>query len=227
MQKQVYNEISKSQKKMISDKLIYNTYLKISRTQSGLPFRFRKQWDGFEESQAYPHVLRLKNFFSRNRGVDINDFFTAPYTIYPGESGFDLSFYSSQKAIKIYSLAMRKKILLPPDDEFHLNGIAKGLKFIQTFCFYKKINIDDYIKFKDGVQSAFITHLKERKINIYNLFAFEGFEKKLSENDPDLLRFTLGDIYDNISVFRAKFLGSKSAKLLATIGVQKIKKNLS
>jgi len=39
---------------MTLDKLIYNTYLKISRTQSGLPFRFRKQWEGFEESIVYP-----------------------------------------------------------------------------------------------------------------------------------------------------------------------------
>lgn len=212
---------------MINDKLIYNTYLKISRTHSGLPFRFRKQWEGFEESYVYPHVLRLKNFFTRNKGVDINDFFSAPYTIYPGESGFDLSFYSSPKAIKVYTLAMRKKILLPPDDAFHLKGIAKGLKFIQTFCYFKKISIDDYVKFKDGVQSAFIVHLKDRKINIYNLFAFDNFEKCLSQNDPDLLRFTLGDIYDNISVFRTKFLGSKSAKFLAIEGLKKIKRNLS
>lgn len=212
---------------MINDKLIYNTYLKISRTQSGLPFRFRKQWEGFEDSHLYPHVLRLKNFFSRNKGVDINDFFSAPYTIYPGESGFDLSFYSSPKAIKVYTLAMRKKILLPPDDEFHLKGIAKGLKFIQTFCYFKKIKIEDYLKFKDGVQNAFIVHLKDRKINIYNLFAFENFESVLSQNDPDLLRFTLGDIYDNISVFRTKYLGSKSAKYLAIEGLKKIKRNLS
>lgn len=212
---------------MINDKLIYNTYLKISRTQSGLPFRFRKQWEGFEESHVYPHVLRLKNFFSRNKSVDITDFFSAPYTIYPGESGFDLSFYSSPKAIKIYTLAMRKKIMLPPDDEFHLKSIAKGLKFIQAFCYYKRINIDDYPKFKDGVQSAFITHLKDRKISIYNLFAFDAFEKCLAENDPDLLRFTLGDIYDNIPVFRTKYLGSKSAKTLSTIGLKKIKRNLS
>jgi hypothetical protein len=212
---------------MINDKLIYNTYLKISRTQSGMPFRFRKQWEGFEESHVYPHVLRLKNFFSRNRNVDINDFFSAPYTVYPGESGFDLSFYSSPKAIKVYTLAVRKKMLLSPDDNYHLNSIAKGLKFIQTFCYNSKIYVDDYPKFKDGVQSMFITHLKEKKISIYNLFAFNNFEKYLAENDPDLLRFTLGELYDNIPVFRTKYLGSKSAKLLASSGLIKIKRNLA
>jgi len=212
---------------VISEKIIYNTFLKISRSNSGLPYRLRKQWDSFETTEAYPYVLKLKNFFSRNSSVDVTDFFNAPYTIYPGESGFDLKFYSTQNAVKVYTLAMRKNQLLSPDDKFHLNQIAKGLKFIQKFCCYKLINVDDYPKFKDGVQSAFVTHLKERKISIYNLFAFEAFEVQLKQNDPDLLRFTLGDLYDNIPVFRTKYISSKSAKYLATAGLSKIKKNLS
>jgi hypothetical protein len=118
-------------------------------------------------------------------------------------------------------------MLLSPDDNYHLNSIAKGLKFIQTFCYNSKIYVDDYPKFKDGVQSMFITHLKEKKISIYNLFAFNNFEKYLAENDPDLLRFTLGELYDNIPVFRTKYLGSKSAKLLASSGLIKIKRNLA
>ena len=212
---------------MTLDKLIYNTYLKISRTQSGLPFRFRKQWEGFEESIVYPHVLRLKNFFTRNKNVDVTEFFNAPYTIYPGESGFDLNFYSSPKAIKVYTMSLKKKLLLPPDDSYHLKNIVKGLKFIQQFCEEKAIAVDDYPNYKDGIQNTFITHLKNHNVSIYNLFVFANFEKQLQLHDPDLLRFTLGDIYDNISVFRTKFLGSTSAKQLAIAGLRKIKKNLA
>lgn len=212
---------------MISEKLIYNTFLKISRTKSGLPYRLRKQWDDFETSEAYPYVLKLKNFFSRNHSVDLSEFFTAPYTIYPGESGFDLKFYSSQNAIKVYTLAMKQKLLLPPDDAFHLNKIAKGLSFIKQFCREKSINVLDYPTFKDGVQHAFITHLKDRKISLYNLFAFDNFDKCFQQNDPDLLRFTLGDIYDNIPVFRTKYLSSKTAKYLAVQGLKKISGNNS
>jgi len=212
---------------MISEKIIYNTFLKISRTKSGLPFRFRKQWDNFETSEAYPYVLKLKNFFSRNHSVDLAEFFIAPYTIYPGESGFDLKFYSSQNAIKVYTLAMKQKLLLPPDDKFHLNSIAKGLAFIKQFCKDKAITVQEYPLFKDGVQHAFITHLKDRKISLYNLFAFENFDKCLQQNDPDLLRFTLGDIYDNIPVFRTKYFSSKTAKYLAMQGLKKILGNKS
>lgn len=125
---------------MISEKIIYNVYLKTSRSNAGLPFRFRKQWHGFETTPQYQHVLRLRNFFSRNKGVDINEFFTAPYTIYPGESGFDLAFYSSPKAIKIYTMAQKKKLFLDPDNVYHLNNIAKGLKYIFDFVRKRILN---------------------------------------------------------------------------------------
>lgn len=211
---------------MISEKFIYNTFLRISRSQSGLPFRLRKQWHGFEETEQYPLVLRLKNFFSRNQGVDMNEFFAAPYTVYPGESGFDLAFYSSPKAIKVYTISLKKKMLLQPDDIYHLEHISRGLKFIQQFCYTKKIPLEEYLKYKEGVQSGFVVHLKNRKISIYNLFAFQDFDRYLKENDPDLLRFTLGELYDQIPVFRTKYLGSTKAKILAARGLDKIKNNL-
>ena len=156
----------------------------------------------------------------------MNEFFLAPYTMYPGESGFDLTFYSSPKAVKIYSLSLKKKMLLPPDETYHLESIAKGLKFIQQFCYTKKIPIDNYLQYKEGVQSGFIVHLKQRKISIYNLFAFSDFDKYLRENDPDLMRFTLGELYDTIPVYRTKYLGSTKAKILAAKGLDKIKNNL-
>jgi len=211
---------------MLSEKLIYNTFLKISRTRSGLPFRFRKQWHGFEETIYYPKLLKLKNFFSRNKGVDVIDFFEAPYTVYAGESGFDLDFYSSQKAISIYTISLKKKMMLPPDEKYHLDKILQGLKFIQKFCLSKGMELSDYVKFREGVQSAFIIHLKERKISIYNLFAFSEFDLYLRQNDPDLLRFTLGDLYDQVPVFRTKYMNSNVAKKVATKGLEKIKQNL-
>ena len=88
MQEQIHNEIfEQPQNKIISEKNIYNTFLKISRSQSGLPYKLRKQWHGFENTEYYPLVLRLKNFFIRNQSVDMIEYFKAPYTIYPGESG--------------------------------------------------------------------------------------------------------------------------------------------
>lgn len=207
---------------MISEKIIYNVFLKISRTQAGLPYRFRKQWHGFEETPQYKHVLRLKNFFSRNKSVDINEFFAAPFTIYPGESGFDLAFYSSPKAIKIYTLAQKKKLYLPPDDSFHLNNIAKGLKYIWRFCQENNIKLRDYPTFKNGVHPIFITHIKERRVSIYNMFAFDSFEGELLKCDAETLRFILDETYDNIAVFRTKYLNSNQAKKLASLGLKKL-----
>jgi hypothetical protein len=207
---------------MISEKIIYNLFLKVSRSQAGLPYRLRKQWHGFEETPHYQHVLRLKNFFSRNKSVDINDFFSAPYTIYPGESGFDLPFYSSPKAIKIYTLAQKKKLLLEPDDNYHLQSITKGLKYIFRYCKEKNIKIFQYPEYREGIHPAFISHLKENRVSIYNMFAFENFDKWLRTVDSDILHFILGDLYNNLDVFRTKFLTSKYAKKLSTVGLKKI-----
>jgi hypothetical protein len=210
------------------ERLIYNTYLKYSRGKLGMPYRVRKHWEGFETSTAFPKVNKLKNFFSRNQNVSIEDFFNAPYTIYPGESGFDLDFYASQKAIKIYSLFLKKQMhQLSPDDDFHLKHISKGLKFILEFCRERGIEIDDYIAYKDGVQSSFIVHIKERKISLYNLFGFNQFEKYFYSNDPDVVRFTLGELYDSLPIYRTKYLASKKAKSLVVLGLKKIKNNIS
>lgn len=211
---------------MISEKIIYNTFLKTSRSKSGLPYRLRKQWHGFENTPHYAHVLKLKNFFGRNRSVDMAEFFEAPYTIYPGESGFDLDFYSSQKAIKIYTLALRKKMLLDPDDQYHLNQVSKGLKFILRFCQENNIGLNKYLSFTTGVQRQFVTHLKDRKISIYNLFAFTDFDKEFKTGDADILRFTLSDVYDNIDIFRTKYLNSRLLRKIAEIGLAKVEKVL-
>jgi hypothetical protein len=211
---------------MISEKLIYNVFLKTSRSKSGLPYRLRKQWHGFEDSPQYAQVLKLRNFFERNRSVDVAEFFEAPYTIYPGESGFDLDFFSSQKAIKVYTLSLKKKMLLDADDSYHLQCIVRGLKFIQAYCHKKALSLDQYLKQREAVQSEFIVHLKERRISIYNLFAFVEFDKHLRQHDPDLLRFTLGDLYDGIPILRTKYLNSKIAKKVAETGLKKIEQNL-
>jgi len=211
---------------MISEKIIYNTFLKTSRSKSGLPYRLRKQWDGFEDTPSYAYVLKLKNFFSRNRSVDIAEFFEAPYTIYPGESGFDLDFYSSQKAIKIYTLALKKKMLLNPDDQYHLNHVSRGLRFILKFCLDNKISLQEYLSFRTGVQKQFISHLKDRKISIYNLFAFVDFDRQFKSEDADILRFTLGDTYDSLDVFRTKYLNSRLLRKIAELGLTKVNKAL-
>lgn len=211
---------------MISEKIIYNIFLKTSRSKSGLPYRLRKQWHGFEDTPSYAHILKLKNFFSRNSSVNVAEFFEAPYTIYPGESGFDLDFYSSQKAIKIYTLSLKKKMLLDPDSDYHLNAVSRGLKFILNFCIENNLQLKDYLNYNTGIQRQFISHLKERKISIYNLFAFTDFDKKFKLEDPDILRFTLGEIYDNIDIYRTKYLNSRILRKVAEIGLKKIDINL-
>jgi hypothetical protein len=47
---------------------------------------------------------------------------------------FNLDFYLSQKAIKIYSLYQKKKTYLDPDSDIQRKSVLNGLEFIYNFC---------------------------------------------------------------------------------------------
>jgi hypothetical protein len=67
-------------------------------------------------------------------------------------------------------------------------------------------------------------HLKEHRVNVYSLLGFLNFEKNLRAQDPELLKFILGeDFLNNLSSFRLKLFTSKKAKRLIELGIQKIK----
>ena len=90
------------------DKHIYNTWLYVTRTNSGKPFRARKNFDKFEDDKNYVFVQKLNRFFTKYKNIEVSDFFLAPYKVYPDNTMYDLKFYLSQKAIKIYKIYEKK-----------------------------------------------------------------------------------------------------------------------
>lgn len=214
-------------------KLLYNTYLRISRQKQNKPFKLRNNWDGFDESENYVLVLKLKNFFDRNEVVNIEDFFVAPYEVYPEESFYDLHYYITMSAIKVYNIYCSTKANLDPDSEIQINSVLRGLKFIKIFCTENNIKLCDYLNFKQigATTNSFIVHLKEKNISIYNLFAFSDFERVYGRIDRYILKFVLNDVSNKISIYRGKFYGSSKCKQLAIKGLaiieKEINKNLS
>jgi len=67
------------------EKYIYNTYLRIYRTQQNKPFRYRKNFTDFTEHELYVFVKRLGNFFKKFKHINIDLFFKAPYELYPDD----------------------------------------------------------------------------------------------------------------------------------------------
>jgi len=202
---------------------IYNTYLRVSRQKRNQPFKYRKDFDSLDAVQAN-NLKKISIFLSKFQHIRLEDFIKAPYEIYTDELYFDLSYYTTLKATKAYTLFMKKKELLDPDTEEQLKSIIEALKYISDFCKEHRINIANYIEHQTGSSPSYILHLKEHRVNVYSLFGFSSFERSIRAQDPELIKFILSeDFLNTLSTFRLKFFASKKAKTLVELGIQKIK----
>ena len=206
------------------EKRIYNKYLAISRSSVGKPFKLRKDFEGFVEDKNYIYVHKLSYFFNKHSHVDIDSFFKAPYDIYSDkETVFDLKFYTSQRALKIYTLHMQKKRVQSPDTDDQLFSIKKSLEYILTYCKNNKIEVCDYVNHMVNSVPEFIHHIKKGHVNIYTMFGFSNFEDVIKKTDKELLEFMLCDIYDNLPRLRTQYQSSRLAKNFIKQGITKIK----
>ena len=208
-----------------TEKRIYNKFLATTRSLQNKPFKLRKNFKDFDQDINYIFVKKLGLFFNKYANVDIDDFFKAPFVIYNDKGHYDLKFYTSQKALKIYTLYQTKKQEELPDDTNQLYFIKRSLNFIYKFCKDSNITVSNYINHKTNDIYSFILHLKERKISIYVLFGFENAENILKSIGPELLDFIFKDLKNKLAIYRTRFYTSKKAKILVKQGIEKITQN--
>jgi len=205
------------------EKLIYNTHLRISRSKKGLPFKYRKDFD-FLNDVYINSLKKITIFLAKFPHIKIEDFIKAPYEIYSDEQHFELDYYTTLKATKAYTLYMKRREFLDPDNDEQLKNIVESLKYISSFCKEHDIDVSEYIQHRTGNSFSYILHLKEHRVNVYSLFGFQAFESSIRAQDSELLKFILGDdFHNNLPTFRLKFFASKKAKTLVELGMQKIK----
>ena len=82
---------------------IYNTYLWSSRTLKNKPFKRRKNFDKWDETEDFILCTKLNNFFLSFPNIDINTFFEAPHKVMT-DFNPTLKFYTTRKAIKCYTI---------------------------------------------------------------------------------------------------------------------------
>lgn len=204
------------------DKAIYNKFLATTRTAQNKPFKLRKDFKDFDDHKI-ACLKKLSLFFNKFSNVSYDDFFIAPWKLYDrDDNNFDLKFYTTPRALKVYTLYMQRKARQLPDSEEQLYDIKNSLKYILNFCNKHKLHISEYINHKTDNVYTFMEHLRMHKINIYTLFAFEEFEHNMSQVDREHARFMLGEIIDNIHVFRTNYITSSRAKILTKQGLNKI-----
>ncbi len=204
------------------EKHIYNTFLRVSRSRNKQPFKLRKNFEKVD-NELYVRLKKVSSFLKRFPHIKIEDYFNAPYNLYPDEQYFPLEYFHSLKATRAYTLAMKQQENLDPDSAEQLTNIKESLVFIKRFCNEKNISPADYINHQTNNEYSFILHLKEHKVNIYSLLGYMGFEKNVKQRDAEIIKFIIGeDFFNNLPAFRTKLYNSKKAVRLVESGLKKI-----
>ena len=206
---------------------IYNTYLRNSRVKRILPFKKKIDFSGIESDPKYVTLLKLENFFKRNPYINLNDYFEAPYEVYKDEKYFELDFFLTQKAVKVYNIFEKKKLIMDPDSDLQRSSVINGLEFIYNFCKNNSLTLDQYMMHKTNVLSTVFLHLKEKNISIYNCLAFSDFQSVVNQYNYEMLEFMLGDTISKISFFRTKFYSSKKCIKISLAGLKILKEKLA
>jgi len=204
------------------DKFVYNSYLKISRSRNKLPYKFRKNFEKVDD-KTFVQIKKLSSFLKRFPHIKIEDFFNAPFNLYPDETYFPIEYFTSLKATKAYTIFQKKKVNEDPDSLDQLQNIKESLVFINNFCRQKNIDPHTYIHHKTNNEFSFLIHLKEHKVNIYTLLGFVNFEKNLKTRDAEVVKFIIGEeLYNNIQNYRTRLFNSQKAVRLVELGIKKI-----
>ena len=203
---------------------IYNTYLSISRGSRNKPWKARKDFDGFEKTGDGFICQRLELFFQKFPQINAREFFKAPYEIYKDEDIFPLNFYTTQKAIAVYTMLQKQKKEELPDTEQQIQDIKKTLKYIAVTCFNRKITLEQYCNLKEGYTYAPVIDYNNKLINIYVLIKLPFFETQLNSLSPQDKELYLNDVASNISKYKMRLNTSIRAKNIISEGLKIITK---
>jgi hypothetical protein len=209
---------------MLSDfeQKIYNEYLKTSRQAKNQPYRLRKNFDDIP-SDVLVYLKRISNILRKFPSIHVNDYFKAPYSIYGVEEYFDLKYFTSQKAIRAYTLYVQKEPDFDPDSEDMLLKVLDSLKFLKEFLFANNISLQQYPSHMTNEMKSFILHWKERKIHPYVLIELPNALYYIRHEDQELLKFMFGEnVYENIQLYTNRYFSSKKLKVLIKQGLKKL-----
>lgn len=211
------------------EKRVYNTYLKTVRSNQNLPFKLRKDFSKFEESSDYPTLKKICKILQSKSWINIDEYFNAPYKVNDDNEHLPLKFFSTIRAIKLYSIYKQETKDNNLDSDSNIKQIVSSLKFIQSFCNDNNIHsIIDYLKYHPSDMSvpAFIMHIKEESVFLPVLFGEIHFETYLYQTEKDILKFILHDKFTEINDLRRAYLTSKKAKNLIKKGIKVVENHL-
>jgi len=202
---------------------LYNEFLIVTRTVKNQPLKLRRNFSQIDD-KIILSLKKLNIFFKKHKHIVPYDFFIAPYKVYQDEDYFDITYFTTLKAVKAFSVYQQMLANSSPDSDEQILFTQKSLKTILEFCRKERITLPNYITHKLGVTPTFLLHLKEHKVNIYTLLGFENFEIEFKKIESDMVKFMLNEqIYEQIQKNKIKFYGSKKLQQLVNAGLARIK----
>ena len=180
---------------MITHETVYNKWLSVTRSQRNKPFRLRQDFSDIENEEFYPYLVKLTDFFKRHPNLFQDEFFIAPFKLYPNSKGYyNLKFYASQKGIVACSRYYKE--LDSKGAEEQIDQVKKSYEFIGKFCLKNKIEVNDYPFYKKGIYPEFMIHMKDHLISPYVSFSFPSLYMQLANlNKEDQVIF-FGEEFD-------------------------------
>ncbi len=203
------------------EKRIYNAYLIQSRVSQGKAFQIRKNFNNFEEHPQYIFIKRVANFMIRYPDINLNEYFAAPYKVYPDQGYFDFKFFASPKGIKAYSTY---KMMLERDSpDARVDKVKESLGFITKFCQEHRISVWDYPHYTfSGNWPEWIYHIKRNRIDPYTIMGFTDISVIIAVIPDDEKEVLLGDFGQNFATHRHNYISSRILRPLLTTALPKI-----
>ena len=201
------------------EKLIYNKHLVISRQCRGKAGKFRKDFSDFDESKVI-WLKRLSIFFSKYPDVDMDAYFTAPYSIYPDSEYFDLQYFASPRGIKAYTLFKQTERIKSPDEQ--LPQIKESLSFITKFCLTESIPFSEYFHTSTGTAPIWCKHIKEGKINPYSIIASSVVADSIFGMPLEEKEFFLGKFGTDFAQHKTAYIKSEVVREFLPAAYKKV-----
>lgn len=197
------------------EKLIYNTYLKYSRF--GQPWNPRKNFDKIADENKFL-LTRLLQFFNKFKHIKIESFFAATHFLHPEETYPPLKFFISRPAIKNYSLYLKQIENQSPENQIEF--IKESFQYISQLCLAKKIQMDDYLNYREELIPQWIQDYRQHQISIYSVMELNP---DLNKYEKDNLDVWVPGLVENFTTYKIRYHNSNITKNLVKQATTKIK----
>jgi hypothetical protein len=205
------------------EKNLYNTYLRISRTSQNKPFSYRKDFSEMDDSSLL-FLNRINNLLFKYPHISPEDYFLAPFKVYPNAEHFTLEYFAGMGGVNAYSLYMKQLQEMPPDSDEQLKFIRNSLRVIGSFCIKNGITLKEYPTHKTGITYDWMKQIKKHEISIYVLMEFQEISNIIKEVAEDEKELFLGEVGTYYWGYKSKYMQSEFAKQLVKEGISKINK---